>query len=263
MSSPEEAASAIEAFKKEFKGTDVDKKAGAIFALAKTQHPTVVLEVAKHLASKNADLKTVASMALGDLRALPGLAGQRLVASLAANDSDPVFLMKAVDSATLLDYRGAFPALLKLLKHKNGAVVKSALVTLGDMKDVRALDTLVDMLKGTKVDAGASWEGGSVTVDTGTPGDADQKAAEAEYHAKYDGQRGKAAAGRKMRDISEVVLLVLKDLTGQQFTKTDQVKEWIAANREKIDAQKKAFDEAGKKQDAAAAEQTAALKAAK
>jgi HEAT repeat protein len=263
LAAPEEAKAALEAFKKEFKGTDVDKKAQALFDLAKVQHPLAALEIAKQMGNKNADVKTAAAMALGDLRAMPGLAGQKLVASFALNEGDAVFLMRAVDSATTLGYRGAFPALIKMLKHKNGAVVKAALVTLGDMKDVRAIDTLVDMLKGTKIDAGTSWEGGSVTVDTGTPGDADQKAAEAAYHAKYGGNERKAAAGRKSRDISEVVLLVLKDLTGEQFVKTDQVREWVAKNKAELDRQKAALDETAKKQDAEAAAQLDALKGAR
>ena len=264
MGTFEQAKDALEKFKQEFKGNDPDAKIAALGTLSKTQQASVVLEIAKHVTNKNADVRTMAAVFLGDQRASPGLAGQKVIASFEPNTSDAIYLMKAVDSATSLEYRGSLAALLKLLKHKNGAVVKAALVTLGDMKDMRAIDTLVEMLKGTKIDAGSSWEGGEVHVDTGASGDADQKAAEAQYQDKYGAKGvGKSGGGKKFRDIGEVLLLVLKDITGQQFTKSDQAKAWIAANKAEIDAKKKALDDVWKKQDADAAAQLDALKTAK
>jgi hypothetical protein len=264
VASDEEAKAALDKFKGAFRGNDVAKKATALFALAKVQHPDVVAELGKHLTHRNADVKTVAAMAFADLTALPGIAGPRLVAAFPPNDGDAVWLMTAVDGIEAIDYRGAVPELLKLLKHKNNAVVKHSLLALASMKEMRAIDTLLDMMKELKIDSGYSWEGGEVTVDTGAPGTADQEAAEAQYHQQYgnNGSKGRSA-GRKMRDIGEVLLTAMKDLTGQQFTKTASAKEWAEKNKAAIDERKKALDDLQAAQKAAGDEILAARKARK
>lgn len=260
VASNADAKAAITAFKASFKGSDIDKKAQAVFDLAKVQHPTVVAEISKLLTNRNLDIKAVAAMALGDQRALPAAAGERIDASLEANATDAAFLCSAIDSIEALVHRGSLPFLIKLFKHPDPGVAKSAMSAVGGMKDVRALDTFLEMVKELKLDEGVKWEGGEVHVDTGAAGDTDQKAAEAAYAAKYGGNAAKGkAAGRRMRDMKEVVLDVLKDLTGEQFRSGAAFREWIAAHKAELDAKKKALDVEQAKQEA---DKKAALAAA-
>jgi hypothetical protein len=261
LATDEEAKAALERFKASYKGKN---KGGALLALGKVNHPDVIAELGKHLTHRDPDLRTAAVHAFADLTALPGIAGPRLLAAIPPNDGDAVWLMTAVDSFDATGYRGGVQALLKLLKHKNHAVVKHALLSITDAKDVRALDALLDLMKELKIDAGYSWEGGEVVVDTGAPGTADQEAAEAAYHAQYGGnERRGRAAGRRQRDIGEVLLNAMKALTGQQFSKTAQAREWAEKNKASIDERKKALDAELRAQDQAAAEILAARKAAK
>jgi hypothetical protein len=261
IASDEEAKAAIERFKASFKGNDVAKKGTALFALAKVQHPDVSTELGKHLTNRNVELKAATAMAFADQTALPAIAGPKLVAAFPPNDGDAAWLMTAVDGIESMKYRAGLPVLLKLLKHKNNAVVKHSLLALARMKDMRALDDLLAMMKELKIDAGYSWEGGEVSVDTGAPGTADQEAAEAQYQQQYgnNGAKGRSA-GRKMRDIGEVLLTAMKELTGQQFTKTATAKEWAEKNKAAIDERKRVLTEEQERQEKEAAAVLAALK---
>jgi hypothetical protein len=261
LASDEEAKAALERFKASFKGNDVDRKAAALFAVAKVQHPDVVAELGKHLAHRSLDLRTVAAMAMADQRALPGLAGPRLVTAMAANSGDAVFVMTAVDGIEALEYRGAVTALVDLLKHRNHAVKKHALMALAGLREMRAMDALLALLKDVKIDEGYSWEGGEVNVDTGAAGDADQRAAESEYAARYGGNEGRGrAGGARVRDIGEALLLALKELTGQQFSKSAQIREWAEKNATSIAETQAALS---KEQAAQEAEAKAAVEARK
>jgi hypothetical protein len=253
IASDEEAAAAIAKFKAAFKGNDADRKTMALFALAKTQHPLVVAELGKALANRNETVRTAAAMAFQDLTALPGLAGERLVASLEANKDDAVYLMTAIDGIEAVGYRGALPQLVALFKHKNGAVVKHAILSVARTKDIRAIEQLLLMMKEAKIEDGYSWQGGEVTVDTGAPGTADQEAAEAQYNQQYgnNGSKSKSSA-KKVRDIGQILLLAMKDLTGEQFKKTSEARAWVEKNKDGVEARKKALDDEAKAQQAAA-----------
>jgi hypothetical protein len=262
VATTEEAKAAIAKFKDAFKAKDVDAKLDAIDTLAKVNHPDVVDELAKLLGHRNPEVKAVAAQDLGWQRALPALAGKRLVPVLEAPTADWTLVTDAIDSIEMLAWRGGLPHLVKLLKHENSAITRWALAAIGDMKEVRALDAILDLMKELKIDEGAKWEGGEVRVDTGAAGTADAEAAKAAYDSKYGGnaRRGRASA-KKSRSLGEILFLVVKDLTGESFASGKEAREWADAHKAELDARKKALDEEQKKQDADAAVAVAAAKA--
>jgi HEAT repeat protein len=264
VATTEEAKAAIAKFKEDFKAKDVDAKLDAMDTLAKVNHPDVVDELAKLLTHRNAEVKTVAAQDLGWQRALPAVAGKRLVQVLETPKADWTLVTDAIDSMEMLGWRGSLPHLLKLLKHENSAITRWALAAIGDMKDVRALDPVLDLMKELKIDEGAKWEGGEVRVDTGAAGTADAEAAKAAYESKYGGnaRKGRASA-KKSRSLGEILFLVVKDLTGESFASAKDARTWADAHKAELDARRKALDEEQKRQEADGAAAIAAAKAGK
>jgi hypothetical protein len=263
VASTEDAKAAVARFKEAFKGK-VEEKADAIDGLAKVQHPLVVAELGKLLNHREKELRAVATQDMAYQTSIPAIAGARLASTIEANANDWSYLADVVDSLRTLKWRGALPHLVKLFKNPNQAVVRWSLDAVGDMKDVRALEAVLDLMKDSKVEEGVSWEGGEVRVDTGAAGTADQEAAEAAYRAQYGDGKGKGrSAGRKMRSLGEILFLVVKDMTGQQFATAKAVREWMEKNKAELDAKKKALDDEQKAQEDSAKEVLAAIKAAK
>lgn len=259
----EEARAAISRFKEEFRTKDVEAKLDAIDGLSKTNHPDVVEELGKLLVHRNRDVRSTAVQGLARQKALPALAGKKAATSIEANIADWEHLTDVIDAIRTLPWRGGLPVLVKLFRHEEQPVVRWALDAVGQMKDVRALDAVLDLMKELKIDEGIKWEGGEVRVDTGAAGSADADAARAAYEAKYGGKKRAASAGRKMRALGEIVYDVLKDLTGQEFASGKAAREWAEKNKADLDAKKKALDAEQASQDASAAEAVKAAKAGK
>jgi hypothetical protein len=82
-----------------------------------------------------------------------------------------------------------------------------------------------------------TWSTGTETVDTGTAGDADQKAAEAKFNAKYGrgGSKAKAKAKAKarsfdLRNFSPQIRKCVKKITGQDFDTAWDFEDWYVEN---------------------------------
>jgi hypothetical protein len=206
-------------------------------ALAAVQHPLVTDRLERLTKDRDPDVRALATMYLGDQKKLAGYAGKSVLTVLARNATDALMIMYCADAVQSLDFRGAVTELRALLAHKDEAVRKHALTVIGEMKEVRMIDDVLQLMIDLKIDKGMKWEGGEVTVDTGAAGDADQKAAEAAYKEKYGNKaaRGKAG-GRKMRDMKPLLLEAMKNLTGQEFATAAQAKEWIEAHKADITA---------------------------
>lgn len=237
--SDEEAGEALAVFKKAFaaRGYRGDEKIAAkdfaMRELAVVQHPDVIEALAKATKDRDAHVRTAALLHLGRQRAFAGLAGKQVVAAIKRNRKDVTFLMAGLECIGELGYLGATDLLKDMMRHPDYAVVKHALMTIGELKDVRFVEDIVKLMKKLKLEKGAKWEGVSVAVDTGAAGDADQKAAEAAGKAKeaQNKRKGKRAA-RGQRDIGPVVLLTMKDLTGQSFTGSISARKWLEENPE-------------------------------
>lgn len=268
LATAEEAKAALEAFAEAYKaqGTKGDERTAlrdvAMRALAAVQHPIVTDRLSKLLKDKDADIRTLAAMHLGEQKKLAGYAGRELVVALQRNSTDVVFVMFCLDAIQSLEYRGAVEVFRTLLKHKDEGLRKHALALIGEMKDVRLLDDVYQLMVDLKIDKGMKWEGGEVKVDTGAAGTADQEAAERLYKEKYGQSAAKGkSGGRSMRDLKPTLLEAMKGLTGQEFITAAQAREWVDAHRDELEAKKKDLVETAKKQDEVAEEHEALAKA--
>lgn len=288
-----EAEAALAKFKEDFKakglkGDDrLSQKDFALQALAKVQHLKVVDALAA--ASRDADetVRMLGVIYLGDQAAFPGAAGKRVVEAMTRGAVEDAFRMTCLQQVGRLRFLGAREPIRDALKSQNYAVKKSALAAVGRTGDLRMLREVVAVI-GLKlpedggadtgddkqssgkevVQEGSSWEGAEASVDTGTPGDGDQKAAEAQAKAQAaanqaaaqkgggaggeGGARGAGGASRSPKELIPTVLGVLKQLTGKSFSSPGEFKAWYAANRETLATQRKALDDAEKAQKAAA-----------
>jgi hypothetical protein len=250
LASDEDAAEALKVFKVEFKAKGlkgeekIGAKAWAMTTLSKVQHPKVVDELAKLTKNRDIDLRTGAVLALGNQRRLPGYAGKAVVEAMKRQSKDATYVMAALEAIGKLKYLGAKEQLVGLMKHHEYAVVKNALTTIARLEDARFIDEIVKLMKALKLEKGASWDGVSVTYDTGTSGDHDQKMAEKLGKAAEAKNKGKGKRSAKsMRDLGPIVLEVMFDLTGQQFSGGIEARKWLGENRAAVDARVKAVND--------------------
>ncbi len=279
IASDEEAARALERFADDFRArglTGEDKMSQRDYAmsnLAKVQHPDVVKALAKIARSPDDTLKTLATIYLGEQRALPGIAGPEVVHVLLRNEKDDVLVLSALESLGNLGYLGATEEIADLLVSKEFAVRKAAVGTVGELHDMRLWKEVaklagVSIRSGDKVASGSdkqnskeevteegwSYDGVEVTYDTGASGDSDQKMAEqigreklaqnkaqaqSGAHGGHGGSSGGGATrGGVARDPKELlpyVLATLYKLTGEQFNSPHEVAQWIIKHRDVID----------------------------
>jgi hypothetical protein len=159
-------------------------------------------------------------------------------------------------------YRGAWKTLVTLLHHEDQVVVRWALSALGELKEVRATDAVLDLIKELKIEEGVKWDGVEVNVDTGAAGSADQNAAEAAGRAALAANKAKGrSAARKMRSLGSILYDVLKDLTGQQFRSGTEAREWVAKHEADLDARRQALEDEQKAQEEQAKAALAAARA--
>lgn len=257
LASDEEAAEALATFKVAFKakGLKGDEKIAeqdyAMRELAQVQHPKVVDALVKATKNRNVDVRTGAVLQLGKLRGLPAYAGRAVVEAIGRNAKDATFVMAGLESIGELQYVGAFKLLKDLMKHHDYAVMKNALVTIGELKDVRFIEEIFKLMKELKLEKGAKWDGVSVTYDTGTAGTHDQEMAEAIGRAQEAKNKKKGKKGaRSQRDLGPIVLQAMKALTGQEFTGSIQARKWLDANKKDVAALVKAFEKLVKEQQA-------------
>ena len=259
-----DAKAALLAYREAFKARDVAAKADAVDGLGKVQHPDVIVELLKLTKHREAEIRAAAFQNLAREKALPTLVGVPLGATVDAKTPDWQYVTDVIDTLSAVHFRGGLPTLVKLLHHPDQSVVRWSLDALGDSKDVRALEPVLELMHELKLDEAAKWEGGEVHVDTGASGDADQRAAEAAYAAKYGSGGGKKSGGsRKTRSLGEFLFLVVKDLTGQSFTSGKAAREWVTANAATLAQKRKVLDDEQKAQDEAGKAAVAAARAAR
>lgn len=240
-----QADAALATFKDAFKARGLkgdDKlmaKEYAMRALAKYQHKRIVDALAKVTRDRSVDIRTAALRHLGTQHLLAGYAGRKVMDAMKKWKKDSTFVMASLSAIASLKCFIADERIRELMKHNDYSIKKQALLTVGELVDMRMLDDLVALLTELKIDKGVSWDGASATHDTGTAGDGDQKAAEAK--AKAAAAKNKKAgrrAGRTQRDIGPVVLEALKRLTGEEFSGSIEAKAWVEANADMIKAAK-------------------------
>ena len=258
VDSEDVVAEALETFKTEFKAKGLrgdDKIAQKVFAikqLADVQHPDIIDRLAKlsRMSGKgNSDVRTAAVQYLGKQKALPGKAGFKVVEVMKRNNNDSVLLISGLQSMRDLQYQAASELLRELMKHKDYSVQKATMEAIGELGDMRLLKECFQLLKEIKKAKGESWDGVSVSVDTGTAGTADQEAAEALGKAQMAKNKRKGRRGaRSQRDMGPLVEAVLKKLTGEVFEKEKDARDWMKENDKDVKAAIQKLDDIAKQQ---------------
>lgn len=289
LATDEAVSGALAKFKEDWKakglkGEDrVSQREFAMRELARHQHPKVVEELASISRDPDPTLRMIAVIYLGDMTLLPGAAGPKVVAAMKAGKSDGVMVLTCLQSIGTLKYLGARDALRDALRDQSFAVKKAAIDSVGRTGDFRLMRELLEVVGvdlGAEpsaagdasdgkavVEEGYSWEGAEASVDTGTAGDGDQKAAEAKVKAQLAANRAAAEGGREggaggggaggggdagpgrgggsARSTEELryhVVAALKRMTGQAFTGPKDFRKWHREHRDEIEAKAKALD---------------------
>ena len=243
LADAEELEAALDRFREDFKAKGLrgdDKlmqKDHAVRTLAAVPHPAVVdrlFDLARR--DRSPEVRHMALQALGQQVSLAAYAGPKVVQLLGdkrlAKDDDHVLASLGVLGR--LRYLAPVETFEALLRHKDYAIRKQVLVVLGELKDVRLLDEMLRALGSLEAqEQGESWDGAEATVDTGTAGDADQRAAEAK--AKAEAARNKGAGrgrggGGTTRDLKDHLLASLAAMTGQDFAAREDAGAWLEGN---------------------------------
>ena len=234
------AKAAISRFKSEYRTKSESRRCDALLRLSMTQHELVVDEMGKVIKKdRSDDVRRACAMVLGEMTEVAEAAGKILKAQVTVkrNEDLPKLLIAIGDSIGKLKYAGAHDELLWMLDHKDQWVVVSAIRAIGEVGDKKALPKLYDMAKyqGT----GYSWSTGEVTVDTGAAGDADQRAAEAAWKAKYGHVRPRKAGPTVVKLYMRHLRETVEKLTGKKFENLTAFRLWLEEHAEEVGLPKK------------------------
>jgi len=238
--SEEQAKEALARFKEAFRTKEIEARQMAVYELHDVRHELVLKELAKLLRHRDVEIRNVAALAVGgqsqDLRK----AGELLMKSYKKDFDEEDVISSVIDAMAELRYMGYWPEVQKALKDDRSGVVVRCFELIGTNKDWRAFPDLVDMYKEV-MPRRISWSTGTVNVDTGAAGDADQKAAEAAFNAKYGrgGSKMKAKAKAKaksfdLRNFSTQLRKCMKAITGEDFDNAFDVEDWWVENYEMV-----------------------------
>src|SRR5262245_25225787 len=147
-----EAAAAIDKFKEEFKAKGLkgeDKTSQRDFALAgvsRVAHKSVVEEMGAVANSADPILRMLAVAYLGDIRVLPGAAGEKVAGALKRAPKDDVLAMTGFQSISRLGFLGAGEEIKTGLKNPSFAVKKAALNAAAATADARLLEDVLEVI---------------------------------------------------------------------------------------------------------------------
>lgn len=238
-----QVAPALAAFKRDFAETDMDKRLKAVRALGRWRHKDVLKELKRLLRSEpDLEIKAAAAEGFGHQASFPSDAGRALADFLKQNDKlastlapqdaaeeervkyESRVLVACWNSVGMLGWKDPWKEWKGYIDHAHDDVASAAIRAFGALKEYRSLAPLLEWFN--IYPDGVSWEGGSVSVDTGAAGGEDQAAAEAAWRAKYGGRAKKARPA-----IVDALLKTVKDITGQEFSKPAQLKQWMEDNK--------------------------------
>lgn len=234
---------ALEAYRRDAGGEDLEKRIRALRTLGRWRHKDVLKELKRVLGKEpDLELKAVAAEGLGHQLCFAAEAGRALADFLKAQEgwasqTDPQspeaqqrtayearVLVACWGSVGALGWKDAWKEWKDYIDHEHDDVASAAITAFGRVKEYRALPSLLEWFN--IYPDGVSWEGGSVRVDTGAAGDKDQKAAQAAWKAKYGGRAKKARPA-----VVDALLRAVREITGQEFTKPAQLKQWMDENK--------------------------------
>ncbi len=236
---------AKERFDEDFASKDMDKRLRILKWYGMHMHKTVLKDLSKLLLkNKDAEIQAAAATGLGNQLHDPKKASSYLMQAIkkyekyggrdkpegneeVLNDNEAAVLANSLTSLGKLgikpDKKG-FKLIKGLIDHNHDAVAIAMLEWCGTTKEYRSLPMILEWFN--FYPDGYSWSGGSVTVDTGAAGNKDAKAAKAKFHAKYGGRAKKARP-----KAHEAMKKALKAITGEDFEKPKQLKQWMDENK--------------------------------
>jgi HEAT repeat protein len=232
VSSDEAGKAAVARFDRDFASTDQGRRMNAIQSLSQTKNNIVTKKLASLLGNADSEARMAAAACLDGMYQDPALAGECLRLAM-DKEKDPDVLGAIITSIGRLAHAPALDDLGDILL-KNGIVwVKmDVLRAMRKINDKRALLFILELW--LKEPHGYSWEGGEVTVDTGAPGDTDQKAAEAAYKAKYGNQGRKGAPPTLIKTYAQEIAETVKALTGDPLGTPTELMKWLCGHEKEL-----------------------------
>lgn len=239
----EQVKPVLAAYERDFGSSDLGRRLSAVRTLGRWRHKNVLKELRRVLLREDdLELKAAAADGFQHQVSHAAEAARTLAEALKAwekwaTDVDAVdakakervtyeahVLIACWTSVGALGWKDAWKEWKGYADHAHDDVASAAIRAFGALREYRVLPQLLEWF--AIFPDGVSWSGGSVSVDTGAAGGADQKAAEAKWRAKY-GSRAKKARPK----VVDALLKALKDITGQEFEKPDQLERWMDENK--------------------------------
>jgi len=226
------AKEAIKQFRKDYKAREVEVKQNAIYNLHDVPHDLVLEELEKVMRNRDPKVRHVGALAIGGQVHDRDKAGGILMKVYKKDFKHADVLSSTLEALTELGYMAYWPQIKPAMRDDRNSIVIRVLDMLGKNRDYRALPELLEMYK-VAMPKRVTWKTGETHVDTGTAGDADQKAAEAEFNKKYGRGGSKAkraakakAAGFDERNFDTQLRKCVKLITGQSFDNALDFQEW-------------------------------------
>jgi hypothetical protein len=224
----------LKIFKKDFDTVDIDYKLDALIRLSKCIHKDVAkLLLTAALKDPDVFVRAEAVKGLGNQTLYPGMIGRKLAPLIEKDDLDPKILTETLITLRRLDYRRPWEEIIDLMAHDDDDVVVQVFRTIGAWKELRACLEMQGFWDAYPTEG--SWSTGSVSVDTGTSGSGDQRAAKAKWHAKYGGRRKQRARPKCVKALKEAI----QEMTGDPIEKPDEFRTWRSDHKMEIRAAKR------------------------
>jgi len=219
------------------KAKQVEEKQELVFNLHDVPHPLVLKQCIRLLKNKNPDIRNVAALAIGGQGFDSKTAGEALMKALPKEKKNVAVATSIVDALVEGKYLAYWPDIKKeTTKDARNSVVIRIFDLLGANKDYRAIPMLLHMYR-VAMPKHVKWQTGTVNVDTGAAGDADNKAAQQKFNQKYGagGSKAKAKAVGKansfdLRNFSSQIKTCTKQITGIEFDNDIDLEDWWVEN---------------------------------
>ena len=235
VSGDDAAKAAIERFERDFKAVDQGKRMNAVNALSMTKNDLVTKKLGVLLSHPDPEVRMAAAACLDGQYQNPTLAGEILRKDLGSKREDNGdVLIGILLTIGRINYPDAIPEMGELTKNCGDVWVKiEALKSFGKMKDRRALIPILELWLVNP--QGFSWGGGGeVKVDTGASGDADQKAAEAQYRAQNPNSGHRGAPPVMLKTYIQNIAEAVEKITGEKLGTPTALMQWLVKHESEL-----------------------------
>jgi len=167
-----EAEEALQAFRKGMANPSPAARASAVADLARTPFEKGALALANVLSADVETVKIAAAEGLGNFKDYRKLATPLLLASLNANAKEPKVMEAIFKGLGKLDDDAALPTIHRYFDEKDEIVVKAALLSAAEIRNVSSIDLIINLMKKyQKIQEQAKKSGGGYGVNVPYAGD--------------------------------------------------------------------------------------------